>query len=144
MAKRLVTVKGTTVRVSPIGLQVTGADTAGASDRLAYLLSRNNGLHLREDADRQADRGAVLAGCHALIRVGQQVPSLSEARSAHRNGTLACVTAPVTAITNGGTPASVNMALDRDAKAFGSGETETLRAFIIDGQAVIYLGPPKG
>lgn len=144
MAQRLVTVKGATVRVSPIGLKVTGADTAKASDRLAFLLGRNNGAHLRDDADRQADRGAVLAGCHALIRVGEQVASLAEARNAHRNGTLKCVTAPVTAITTGDTPASVNMALDRDARAFGSGETETLRAFIIDGQAVIYLGPPKG
>ena len=144
MAKRLVTVQGTTVRVSPIGLKVTGADTAKASERLAFLLGRNNGAHLRENADRQADRGAVLAGCHALIREGKQGAGLKEARNAHKGGTLKCVIAPVTAITTGSTPASVNMALDRDAKAFGSGETETLRAFIIDGQAVIYLGKPKG
>jgi hypothetical protein len=143
MAQRLVTVKGATVRVSPVGLQVTGADTAKASDRLAFLTGRNNGAHLRNDDDRKADRGAVLAGCHALIRTGQMVPSLAEARNAYRNGSLKCVTAPVTAITTGGTPASVNMALDRDAKAFGSGMMETLRAFIIDGQAIIYLGSPK-
>jgi hypothetical protein len=145
MAKmpKLVTVKGATVRVSSHGVKITGADTDRASDRLAGLLSANNGKTLREDADRQADRGAVLAGIAALVRTGVPAMSLADARQAYRAGTLAHVIAPWTAVTTGTTAASANMALDRDARAFGA-DGVTARAFDAgDGAVVIYIGPAK-
>jgi hypothetical protein len=139
---KLVTVKATTVRVSPNGVKVTGADTALASDRLAGLLAHNNGKALREDADRQADRGAVLAGVAALVRAGVPM-ALSEARKAYRTGSLAHVVAPIGAVTTGTTPASANMALDRDAKAFGA-TTVTVRCFDGgNGTVILYAGHPK-
>ena len=144
MASRLVTVKGTTVRVSPSGLKVTGADTALASERLAGLLAANNGKHLREDAERQADRGAVLAIIAALVRLAPAPVTLAEARQAYRAGTLVGGIAPREAVSTGAAPSAVNMATDRDAKAFGA-DGFTVRAFDAgDGRVVLYVGPLKG
>jgi len=142
-ATKLVTVKATTVRVSPVGISVTGADTDSASDRLAGLMARNNGKALRDDADRRADKGAVLAGIACLVRTGTPL-SLAEARSAYRAGTLAHVVAPISAVTTGTTPASANMALDRDARAFGA-DGFTVSCFAGEGDTVVlYAGKPKG
>lgn len=139
---KAVTIKSVTARVTTTGVTITGADTGAASQRLTFLMGQNNGATLREDSARRDDRGAILAGCHALLRSASPVDGLATARKAHKANALACVTAPVSAITTGTTPASVNMALDRDAKAFGA-DGATLRAFVINGMAVIYVGNPK-
>jgi|SRR6056300_1039447 hypothetical protein len=142
-AAKLVTVKATTVRVSPVGISVTGADTDNASDRLAGLMARNNGKALRDDSERRADKGAVLAGIACLVRTGTPM-TLADARKAYRAGTLAHVVAPISAVTTGTTPASANMALDRDARAFGA-DGFTVRCFAGEGDTlVLYAGKPKG
>lgn len=137
-----VTIKLVTARVTTAGVTITGADTGAASERLTFLMGQNNGATLRDDSTRRDDRGAILAGCHALLRSASPVDGLATARKAHKSQVLACVTAPVSAITTGTTPASINMALDRDAKAFGATGV-TLRAFVVNGMAVIYVGKPK-
>jgi hypothetical protein len=160
MAGKL-TIKGATVRVAPEGgLKFTREDIAPANERLATLAAANNGKHLRCDAgecgacdacERRADRGAVLLLAKAMVRLaltGAIAPvSLPEARTLYGAGRLACTVAPFATVSTGASAASVNMALDRDARAFGGGDKFTLRAFAMPGdkrRIVVYVGYPKG
>jgi len=144
MSNKLVTIQTATVNVTASGIKVTGEATTAASKRLTDLMAHNNGKTLREDSERRTDRGAALANIYALLSASAKPLSLAEARSEFRSGALAHVVAPISLFTTGTTPASVNMALDRDAKAFGFGQKTTARAFTLDNKmVVIYCGNAK-
>lgn len=144
MSNKLVTIKTATANVTASGIKVTGEATTAASERLTALMAHNNGKDLREDEQKQKDRGAALANIHALLSVAVQPLSLAEARSAFYSGALAHVVAPRALFTKGSSASAVNMSLDRDAKAFGFGEEMTARAFNLDDDTVvIYCGQPK-
>jgi len=144
MSNKLVTIKTATANVTASGIRMTGEATTAASERLAALMAHNNGKDLREDAERRRDRGAALANIHALLSVASKPLSLAEARSAFKDGALPNIIAPWSLFTKGSSAASVNMALDRDAKAFGFGQKTTARAFTLDDKnVVIYCGQPK-
>lgn len=145
---KAVTVKGATARVTPIGVTVTGADSDAASVRVTTLANANNGKSLRDDAERFADRGAVAANIHAMVRMtlaGTIVPTatLTEARTAMRDGKLRGVRFPIATITTGKSASAVNMKLDSEAKWAGA-DGFTVRAMDAgNGEIFAYIGKPK-